>query len=365
MSTTSLERSRRLRFERRLSSSIGWTLTTYGVAVALSLLLTLGLIVMSGADPIKAVSALLKGGFGSVKAITDTMARATPLILTGLATVVAYRAQIWNIGQEGQVYAGAMAAFGAMLWIGAAPFWVLLPVLVMAAIMGGMLLGALTAVLKSRFSVNEIIATVMMNYLVVLLLSWLIGGGPWTEVGATVVYQQSAAFPEDSWLPYLLGSKKLHLGFVLALMAAFACHILLKRTALGYEIRAMGANPVALSYRGTNVKTTLLIVMMISGALAAMAGFSEAFGNTHRLRSDTLMGFGYTGILIAMIGGLTPWGTVVAALIFGGLESGALYMKLTAKVPGALVPTMEGILMLTFLCAGVLARYRLVWGTSK
>ena len=350
----------RLTLERRLNASPGWTFAMYAAATIIGVALSALLLWTSGADVVKAFSTLLKGAFGSQKAWIATLSKATPLILTGLATVVAFRAQVWSIGQEGQVYAGAMGAYFGCLVFAGLPMGLYLSLIILSGAIGGALLGTAAAVLKDRFGVNEIISTVMMNYLIVFLLSYLIGGGPWTEVASTVVYQQTGPVPEASQLPHLLGSKKLHLGFVFAMVSAVICYILLEKTPLGYEIRAMGYNPVALAYRGTNIGRTIILVMAISGAIAGLAGVSEIFGTSHRLRSDTLYGLGYTGIIIGMIGGLRPLGTVIAGIVFGGLASGALYMKLLAKVPSALVPAMEGILLLTFLCAGVAAHYKLV-----
>ncbi|MDA1287024.1 MAG: ABC transporter permease [Proteobacteria bacterium] len=350
----------RLTVERRLNRSARWTFAMYAAATLLGVALSALLLWTSGADVAKAFSALLKGAFGSQKAWIATLSKATPLILTGLATVVAFRAQVWSIGQEGQVYAGAMGAYLGCLVFAGLPVALYLSLIILSGMIGGALLGTIAAVLKDRFDVNEIISTVMMNYLIVFLLSYLIGGGPWTEVASTVVYQQTGPVPDASQLPHLLGSKKLHVGFLFAMASAVVCYILLEKTPLGYEIRAMGYNPVALAYRGTNIGRTIILVMAISGAIAGLAGVSEIFGTSHRLRADTLYGLGYTGIIIGMIGGLRPLGTVAAGIIFGGLASGSLYMKLLAKVPSALVPAMEGILMLAFLCAGVAAHYRLV-----
>lgn len=354
------DRTVTLRIERRINPSKSWSFTMYMLAALFGLLLSALLLWTSGADVLQAYTALLNGAFGSQKALIATLAKATPLILTGLATVIAFRAQVWSIGQEGQVYAGAMGAyFGCLIFFGL-PIWLYLCLIVVSGMIGGALLGTIAAVLKDRFGVNEIISTVMLNYLIVFLLSYLIGGGPWTEVTGTVVYQQTGPVPAPSELPYLFGSNKLHLGFLFAMVSAVVCYILLEKTPLGYEIRAMGFNPIALAYRGTNIGRTIIIVMAVSGAIAGLAGVSEIFGTAHRLRADTLYGLGYTGIIIGMIGGLRPLGTVVAGIIFGGLASGAVYMKLLAQVPAALVPAMEGILMLAFLCAGVAARYKLV-----
>lgn len=348
------------KIERRINPNRTWTFAMYALATLFGLLMSAILLWTSGADILKAYSALLNGAFGSQKALIATLAKATPLILTGLATVVAFRAQVWSIGQEGQVYAGAMGAyFGCLMFVGL-PLWLYLSLVILSGMIGGALLGVIAAILKDRFNVNEIISTVMLNYLIVFLLSYLIGGGPWTEVSSTVVYQQTGPIPTASELPHLWGSKKLHLGFVFAMIAAVICYILLEKTPLGYEIRAMGFNPIALAYRGTNIGRTIIVIMAISGAVAGLAGVSEIFGTSHRLRSDTLYGLGYTGIIIGMIGGLRPMGAVIAGFLFGGMASGGLYMKLLAKVPDALVPAMEGILMLAFLCAGAAARYKIV-----
>jgi general nucleoside transport system permease protein len=351
---------KRLKLERRVNPKFSWTFTMYLAATLLGLALSALLLWTSGADVVKAFLTLLKGAFGSQKAWIATLSKATPLILTGLATVVAFRAQVWSIGQEGQVYAGAMGAYLGCLMFAGLPVWLYLSLIILSGMIGGSLLGGIAAWLKDRFDVNEIISTVMMNYLIVFLLSYLLGGGPWTEVASTVVYQQTGPVPVLSELPHLMGSKKLHLGFVFAMVSAVICYVLLEKTPLGYEIRAMGYNPVALAYRGTNIGRTIILVMAISGAIAGLAGVSQIFGTSHRLRADTLYGLGYTGIIIGMIGGLRPLGTVVAGIVFGGLASGALYMKLLAKVPSALVPAMEGILLLTFLCAAVAARYKFV-----
>jgi len=364
MTSSSLEaqpvQKSKLKIERRVNPKASWTLAMYLLAIIFGFALTALLLMTSGADVLKAFTALFKGAFGSPKAIYSTLAKSTPLILTGLATVVAFRAQVWSIGQEGQVYAGAMGAyFGCLVFLGL-PVWIYLPVVVLSGMIGGALLGGLAAYLKDRFDVNEIISTVMMNYLIVFLLSYLIGGGPWTEVSTTVVYQQTEPVPEASHLPFLVAKSKLHIGFIIALVSALVCYVLLEKTPLGYEIRAMGFNPIALAYRGTNIGRTTILVMMISGAIAGLAGVAEIFGTTHRLRADTLYNLGYTGIIIGMIGGLRPLGTVVAGIAFGGLASGALYMKLLAQVPSALVPAMQGIMLLTFLCAAVAARYKLV-----
>ncbi len=336
-----------------------WTFVAFALAVVACIAATALLLASTGADIGQAFSALWKGAAGSRRALISTLVNATPLILTGLATVVAFRAQIWSIGQEGQVFAGAMGGYlGAQLLAGLPPL-LLLPGALIVGVTAGVLVGGLCGVLKTRFSVNEIISTVMMNYLISYFMSWLLAGGPWSEVG-TVAYHQSPEVADAANLPMLFGVGRLHVGVLLPFLAAIACSVLLARMPLGYEIRGLGYNPEALRHKGVNVARTVVLVMAISGGLAALAGAIELLGVSHRLRADNFAGLGYSGIIVGMIGGLNPLGTVVAGLFFGGLASGAVSMRVLSDTPAALVPAIQGLTLFFFLCAGVLARYRIV-----
>lgn len=351
-----------LRVERREETTPLQMIFAYAAAIGLGFLVTAGLIWTSGADPVEGFTALFEGAFGDREALLGSLVKATPLICTGLATAVAFRAQVWNIGQEGQLFAGAMAAYWASLFVPTASPFVAVPVILLAGLTGGALLGGLAGVLKTRFGVSEIISTVMLNYTIVYVLSYLLAGGPWMETGVTTAYHQSPPLPDNVRLPILVAGSKLHLGFALAIVLAAALHVLLERTPLGYEIRALGHNPTALRYQGVNTGRTVLIVMAVSGAAAALGGVGELFGVNIRLQGNYLTGLGYTGIIIGMIGGMRPVGTVIAGLFFGALESGALYMKILADVPSALVPAMEGVVLLFVLCASVMVRFRVTWG---
>ena len=344
--------------ERRADA--GWTakLAAYVLALALGFGVSAILILASGASVTEGFGALYEGAFGSIEAVLQSLVAATPLIFTGLATVIAFRARVWSIGQEGQMFAGAMAGYWATLYLEGVPGAVSIPLVIVAAVLGGGALSALSGLLKSRFQVNEIISTVMMNYIVIYFLSYLLAGGPWTEIGTTA-YHRTPILAENFQLPLLASAAKLHIGFPLALAAAFICYLIIEKTPLGFELRALGFNPTALRFKGTNVTHTVLSVMFISGGLAALAGVSEIFGVNHRLQGDVLTGLGYTGIIVGMIGGLTPLGALIAALLFGALANGSLYMSVLSDVPPALVPAMQGILLLFFLCASVLVRYRI------
>ena len=315
------------------------------------------LFLAAGADPAAAFAALAKGSFGSARAIADTLVKATPLILTGLATALAFRARLWNIGAEGQVFTGAMAAYWLQSSLGPAPPIVQIPVLVVGALLGGGLLGGMAGVLKTRFKVDEVIATVMLNYIVIYLLSLLLQQGPWTEPGG--FFEQTAIVPAAAKLPILWDKTRLHLGFLLALVVAGILQVVIRRSPLGYEIRAAGSNLRALEFQGVNVSRLVLVVFLLSGAIAGLAGAFEVYGVQYRLKSGTLGGLGYTGIIIAILGQLSPRGVVVAAVLFGALLNGATLMQIKTGVPSALIYAIEAIILMFFLTAWAFSQFRL------
>lgn len=348
-----------MRIRRRISPKTGWTLAVYAAAVLAGLTATAGLILVSGAPLGPSLNALAMGAAGSRASLVSSLVAATPLMFTGLATVIAYRAGIWTVGQEGQVLAGGMAAYQASLWLGGFPPVLAISGCIVAGIAGGAVLGGLASFLKARFAISEIVSTVMLNYLVTYLLSYLLAA-VWSTSGGSVSYQQTPTLPDDLWLPALGLGGKLHPGFLLAIAATICLSILLRKTALGYEVRAMGVNPVALRQRGTDTARTILVVMLISGGLSALAGVGEVFGVSHRLTASNLTGIGFDGIIIGMIGNLSPLGTLLSALFFGALHSGALFMNVMTGVPAALITALQGLMLVFFLMAGVAAQFELV-----
>ena len=311
----------------------------------------------AGANPIAAFQALLQGAFGSWRAATETLVKSTPLIFTGLATAVAFRARLWNIGAEGQVFAGAMFAYWCQHGLAGLSPLIQLPVVIAGAMVGGGLYAGLAALLKSKFRVDEVISTVMLNYIIVYALSMLLLKGPWSEAGG--FFEQTAKVDPGSILPVFFDKSRLHLGFFVALAATAAVHILIARTPMGFEIRAAGSNLRALEVQGTNRARVILTVMVISGALAGLAGMSEVYGVHYRLKAGAVIGYGYTGIIVAILGQLNPWGVLLAAIIFGALINGATFMQIKTGVPSALVYAIEAILLLFYLAGWAAAAFRL------
>ncbi|MGH2555115.1 MAG: ABC transporter permease [Actinomycetota bacterium] len=313
------------------------------------------LIATAGASIPEAFTAFLRGAFGSRAATLETLVQSTPLIFTGLAVVVAFRARVWNIGAEGQFFAGALAAVVVTLLAPGLPAPVLITAVMLASMAGGALWGLAPGVLKARYGTNEVVVTVMMNFIMAAILSFLLGG---VLRDPSSFFLQTAVIPEDAFLPRLIHPSRLHLGFVLALIAAAGVFLMLWRTVLGYEIRAIGSNPRAAQQKGIEVGKTIVLVMLISAALAGLAGGSEVAGLHHRLRLDISTGYGFTGIIIGLLARLNPIVTVFAAILFGALINGSTSMQIVTGVPVALVFALQGLTLIFVLIADVLARYQ-------
>ncbi len=325
-------------------------------ALILSIIVTGLLMVIGKANIWVGFIALFEGAFGSSQATVESLVKATPLILTGLATVVAFRARIWNIGQEGQLYIGAITAYWAYSqFVNLSPI-LLIPIIILFALIGGAICGLIPAVIKAKFGVDEIIITIMLNYIVIYFLSWLLSG-PWKDPNH--YYQQSPTILDKVHFPILLAHTRLHLGFILAIVAAVVIYLLITKTPLGYEIQAMGLNPIASRFQGINVITTMIIVMLISGALSGLAGAGELFGVIYRLKSTISLEYGYTGIIIAMLAGLEPLAVIPVAILFGGLINGAYFLQTTTNVPAAIVYLIQAIVLLFFLGARAISLYQL------
>jgi len=351
-------RRARWKIEKRTHVSRTWEAGAILLALLGAFIVSTLLIVSAGADISESLAALVKGAFGSQGAVVETLVQATPLIFTGLAVTVAFRARIWNIGAEGQFFAGTMAAYWVGTQFGDLPPTLLLLLVIIAGCIAGAFWGGIAGFLKARYGANEIIVTVMLNFIIMLILSFLLSD-LWQDPNS--YFYQTALMPESSFLPRILDKGRLHLGFALSLLAALSVYILLWRMVLGYEIRAIGINPLAASYKGISVAALTLIVMAISGALAGLGGVSELAGLHHRLRLDISTGYGFTGIIIALLGRLHPLGVVLAAIFFGALVNGSLAMQIATGVPVALVHAIQGVTLIFLLTAEVMTRYQIRW----
>lgn len=344
------------KLEKRVQVNPLLEVTSIFLALLASFLICAGLIHAAGADVKEAFGALLAGAFGDKDAVLETLVKATPLIFTGLACTIAFRANFWNIGAEGQLYSGAMLAYLICSSFPNLPPALLIPLTLLGGVIGGGLLGWLVGWLKARLKVDEIIVTVLMNYIVTYLLSFLLSD-VWRDPKS--FYRFSSEISPNAMTPILVPDSRLHLGFALAILMAVAMWVLLKKTSLGYQIRALGQNPVAARFKGMNIARIIMVVMFISGGIAGLAGAGEMLGLHHRLRMDISSNYGYTGIIIALLARLNPLGVIIAAIFFGGLVTGVTRMQIVTNVPVALVYAIQGIVLLFVLAAEVLTRYQI------
>ena len=304
-----------------------------------------------------AYSGLFAGAVGnpfvSITPITETLLRATPLILAGLAVALGFRAGLFNIGAEGQIYIGALFATGVGISFGDMPFFIHLPLAVLAGFVGGALWGFIPGILKARTGAHEVITTIMLNY-----VSYLI-----VDIALRQPFYQrpdradpvSKFIEPSAILPPIFADQRLHWGLLIAILAAVAVWWLLFRSTKGFEFRAVGLNPSAARYAGMNISRTIVLTMMISGGLAGLAGASEILGTNLRLTPAFSPHWGFDAIAIALLGASRPVGVVAAAILFGALRAGAGPMQAATGIPVDLVIVIQGLIIL-FIAAPALVR---------
>ena len=304
-----------------------------------------------GANPLEAYGALVEGAVGSPNAIADTLVKATPLLLIGLGTCIAFRGGVTNIGGEGQLVVGALAATFLGLLYPEAPGYVIIPLAMLAGFLAGGVWGAIPGALKAYFNVNEILSTIMMNQIAVQGMNFLLRGpmiDP-IQLEAASKIPQTARLAKEFDLIRLVPTR-LHLGALIAVIVAVLVYIFLWRTTIGYRIRAVGLNADAARYAGINVKRYMVLSLLLSGALGGLAGAIQVYGVTHRMFTDgSAAGFtgsaGFNGIVAALFGQLHPLGTIPAAILFGALLVGANKLQRVVQVPSALVTALNGLVV--------------------
>ncbi|HLE15565.1 MAG TPA: ABC transporter permease [Anaerolineales bacterium] len=347
--------------EPRLKEPPRWypPLVSFG-AILVALILGGVVISLAGGDPIRSYLHIARASFGNSGVISDTLVKATPLILVGLACAVAFRMRLWNIGAEGQFFMGALGASTVVLVpllpAEASP-WLFIPTMMAAGMLFGAFWGFIPGFLKARFNVNEIITTLMLNYIAVAFVNFFIFA-VWSEGG----FQMSPMFPRTAWLPRLtdyarqvpfFGGLTTHLGMLLGLIAAVVVWFILYRSRWGYEIRLIGDNPKAARYAGLNISRNIVLVMMFSGALAGLAGMSEITGVVHRLQGAISPGYGFTGIIIAWLAKLNPFAVVLVSVLFGALILAGREIQ-----PSGVPKMIQGIILVCLIASDFFLRYQ-------
>mgnify|MGYP006279752197 FL=1 len=347
-----------IRIEPRFAPSRTLRLAVPALAAATALLLAAVPLALAGADVVRAYGLMLQGTVGSVFTVTETLTRATPLILTGLAAAVAFRAKLWNIGAEGQLYLGALAA--VVVGGGAidAPAWILAPLVALAGAAAGAVGMAVPTWLKTRLGVDEVVTTLLLNFVILLFVQMMLEGPLKDPMG--MGWPQSVPVVPAAELPPLVERMRVHAGLLVGLAAAVVAAVALARTVWGFRVRAVGENAAAARHAGIPVARTLLSVGIVSGGLAGLAGASEIAGLKGYLTADLSPGFGYAGIVVAMLAGLSPLGVVAAATFVAAVFVGADSMSRALGVSSYLADLVVALSLLCVLVGGFVARYRIV-----
>ncbi len=315
-------------------------------AICIGLLLVAIFLVAVGRNPVETYIGIFTSAFGGSFAITETFVAATPIMLTALAVAIAGWVGLLNVGAEGQLYLGAIGATMIAITIPNAPSWQMIPAMFVVACLFGAVWSGVPAILRAKFGVNETIVTLLLNYVALLLVEFLIHG-PWQDPSSSS-WPQTMAFSDAAQLPHLFASR-VHPGLFIGIVMAVFFAFLIPMTKPGFIIRVIGGNPKAAAYAHLPVVKYIIISMLVSGAIAAIAGFGQVSAIEGRLRSGISPGYGYTGFLVCWLARHNPLAIIIVSIFVGGLLSGADSLQLSTKLPFATVNIMQGTIFLTLL----------------
>lgn len=346
----------RIVLEKRKTTSRAALFIVPAASFLVSMFLTGLLLLVFGANPVETYAGMLQGAFGSSNGFAETLVKAIPLMLTGLGVALAFKLKFWNIGGEGQLTLGGVAAsWVALFCSGWIPPFLLLP----AALLGGCAAGALwagiPAFLKTRLKVDETLVTLMLNYVAILFSEYLYYG-PWRDAKG-YGFPGSAPFPEAAWLPRIIG--RAHAGLYFALALAVVMWIVVKRTRWGFELSIIGASPRAARYQGIAVRRNIFFAVLLSGALCGLAGASEVTGISHRLQQGLSLGYGYTAIIVAWMSQLNPAAIPFVAMLMAALLVGGDQVQIMMGLPSAVGSVMQGMILFPMLAGSLFIEYRI------
>jgi len=325
-------------------------------AVVFSLFFSGVLLALRGTPPLEGIIVLFQGAFGSRWAIEDCLIKAIPIFLCSLGVAIAFRLQIWNIGAEGQFCLGAVGATWVALSFPELSAWLLIPAMIVLAVAAGGVWGLIPALLRQKMQTNEIIVSLMMNYIAILILDYLIYGS-WKDP-TSFGFPMTKEFSEAA-IVGKIGTTSVNWGLLHCFLLAVIFWIFLRFTTLGYELKASGDSVKAARYAGLPYDKLVYLVMILSGALAGWAGFLEASATINRLQPSIMVGYGYTAIVVAWLASLNPLYIGIASFLLAGLRVGVENLQLDLQVPAAFGGIIEGLILLTVLAGGLFIRYRL------
>lgn len=321
------------------------------ISVFLALLAGSILLLFIKVNPLVAYKYLIFGNFTNIYNLAEVFVKATPIILTGLAFTFAFKTGLFNIGAEGQMFVGAIAAVYMGLKTGHMSPVITIPLCLLASMAAGAIWGIIPGILKGVFGSSEIIVTIMFNYIALFLISYVVDGPLRESIG---FYPQTDLIGKNAFLPYIIPKTRFHLGFLVAVVFVVIVYLILKKTPFGYRLRAVGHNPDGAEYSGINIKRNIIISLAISGALAGIAGFTEINGIHHRLLDNFSKNVGFDGIAAALLGGANPIGVLISSLLLGMLQTGANAMQRGVGVPANIVSIIQALIILFVLSGNML-----------
>lgn len=349
----------RIRFEKRLETPRWLPVVSLLVALLLAML-TIGIIFFAlGVNPLVAFQRIFRGGFGSVFGLKETITKTIPLLLTGVGLTLAFKGRMYNIGAEGQLLMGAIFATGVARFLPGLPAGLMIPGLFLAGFLGGALWAVIPALLKTRFRVDEVLTSLMLVYVASEAVKYLVYG-PWRG-SDTRGFPITDEFPAAAQIPQLAASRIHYPTLIVAVLLAILMYLLLKRTKLGYEIRVTGENPAAAHYAGINHHKIAMLVMVISGGLAGLAGMGEVAGIHYRLRPpDSISpGYGFTAIIVAWLARLNPLAAILTSFLLGGLLVGGDAIQIALNLPAATVQIFNGVILFFVIASELFNQYRI------
>lgn len=352
-----------IRLEPRGQASKTMVYVTPLLAVALTLLSGFILFLALGFDPVKALHAFFIAPLTSVRGLGELVVKATPLVLCAVGLAIGFRANVWNIGAEGQLTLGAITGGGLALAFYGEGGWWLLPMMVIGGAVGGAAWAAVPAFLRLRFNASEILTSLMLNYVALLLLNYLVHG-PYRDPDG-FAFPESRLFEADAVLPILWSGTRVHLGALFALLAVAGGWLLIARTFIGFQIKVIGLTPAAAGYAGFDQKRIVWLALLLSGALAGIAGMGEVAGPIGQVTAGISPGYGYTAIIVAFLGRLHPVGILLAALLMALSFIGGEAAQIAMGLPKAITGVFQGMLLFFLLASDVLIRYRVRFGARR
>lgn len=326
------------------------------IAIGVSFIFSSIIILLAGKNPITAIYSIFYGALGTRLGFLETIVKAIPLILTGIAVALAFTGKFWNIGAEGQFYAGALAATYVGISYLNLPNFLYIPLLLLVGFIAGGLWALLPGFLKTYLKADDVVTTLLLNYIMIYFVTAILEG-PWRD--PETMWPQSIRISENAIFPKLIERSRVHFGLIISILSVIAVYILIKYTKLGFSIRATGANPKASNFLGIDIKKTILITSIISGGIAGLAGVGEVAGLHYRLTENISPGYGYTGIVVAMLGGLNPFGVLLSAFFFAIIITGAQYMSRATGVTMFMADVIQGITLLVLLAMLIFYEYEI------